>query len=385
MGHGRRKRQPAHSGATALRQPRRSLQRNATSESKRPTLLPALAAAIAGGVCGLVGVLLVSLGEQGCDAAPSRSSCAGGAGVMMLITVTAACILLGALVLRALAVPDAVLVAFFGVAAALIFIVWFLLGHVFSTWMLVVVPLLAATTFALSALGMKTLARMSAARDRSRASRRPPDSDAATDTVAATEPTPTAHVAPSHGSPSMYEPAEAAQSEGASSHARYAAPTGASAAGLNISGSPSYGEATPRASAATQVEVATRREKLPDERPRASHAEWLSDQTAPPVLPRRRASVAPWPQQAGSGATRPQHAAQATPRPHQAPPLTSGPRHAAPVTPRQTYGGSATTRPKHAAPVATNDTVAVWPEPDRSIPHQPRHASSSRRTPPTAR
>lgn len=110
-----------------------------------------LAAAIVGAVSGLLAVLLVLLAERGCDMARGRPSC-GGVGLVMLVAIIVACLVLGALLMRLLHVRDPGLVAFFGVSLAVIFIMLFLIDQVFSGWMLLVIPLLAAATFAVSAL-----------------------------------------------------------------------------------------------------------------------------------------------------------------------------------------------------------------------------------------
>jgi hypothetical protein len=339
MGQGRRKRQPAHSGATALHAPRSRARRTLTAPSSCTVLWTIVAAAVTGAICGLVGALLVSLGEQGCDASPGRASC-GGTGVILVIGVTAGCMLLGALILGALGVPDAVLVSFFGVAAALMVILWFLLGHVFSAWMLLVVPLMTAVTFVLSGLVTRALGDRSgtgrptggSGRDDPRDGPDGPDG-------------PTGHEATRHLQPVL--------------------------ASVSSSSAPSIPDAAPRAA---------------EPRSAAPRHVGPSNEVVPPVLPRRRAAVAPWPTEhtdptaltvprSEAPVSRPQHASSAPPP---IPPRAAAgrPRHAAPVSSRATYSPPSS-RPKHAAPTARNDAVAVRPE-QKGIPQQPRHSSDER-------
>jgi hypothetical protein len=324
MGHGKRKRQPAHSGASAARPVGRRTAPGPAPLSSRATLWPTVAAAIVGAVCGVVGVLLTSLGEQGCNAVPARSSC-GSVGVILLVAVTAGCILLGALLLRALSVPDAVLVSFFGVAAALIVILWFFLGSVFSTRMLVVVPLLTAAAFAVSAIATKALAATTNGSARAK-----PSADPSTKAVEQRQPAPVV-----------------VDTEAELQPVRYGA-------------SPASEPPPTRPSAFPPI----------TESPR--HAAAVAEEPVP-VRPRRSASISERPQHTGSTATSSNPAAL-TPRPPAPGPDTARPKHASAAPSRPAPPSRRAERPKHAAATPGADTVANWPEPT-GIPHQPRHAS----------
>ncbi len=94
---------------------------------------------------------MVWLGERSCDAVTGRPSCGGGVGSIILMAVLAFTCLLGFYLLRMLDVPNAALVAFFGVTLPVIIILLFLIEAVFSAWMVLVVPVLAAVCFAGSA------------------------------------------------------------------------------------------------------------------------------------------------------------------------------------------------------------------------------------------
>ncbi len=111
----------------------------------------AVGAAIAGAVCGLAAVGMVWLGERSCDAFTGRPSCGGGGSIMLIAVIAVTC-LLGFYLLRMLDVPNAALVAFFGVTLPVIIILLFLIGAVFSAWMVLVLPVMAALCFAGSAV-----------------------------------------------------------------------------------------------------------------------------------------------------------------------------------------------------------------------------------------
>jgi len=115
-----------------------------------------IAAAIVGACCGLAAVALVWLGERGCDAVEGRPSC-GGVGLIMLSAIIAVVFLLGLYLLRIFDLAQAGLVAFFGVALPLILILLFLMDLVFSAWMVVVLPVLAALCFAGGAVFTRAL------------------------------------------------------------------------------------------------------------------------------------------------------------------------------------------------------------------------------------
>lgn len=70
---------------------------------------------LSGAASGLLAVLLVLLGERGCDVTRGRPSY-GGVGLIMLTAIVVGCLMRGAFVLRLLRVRDPGLVAFFGVS-----------------------------------------------------------------------------------------------------------------------------------------------------------------------------------------------------------------------------------------------------------------------------
>ncbi|MEP6666682.1 MAG: hypothetical protein ABJA81_09565, partial [Nocardioidaceae bacterium] len=95
-------------------------------------------------------------GERGCDAVRGRPSC-GGYGLLMLLAILAVCFIIGSLLLRVFGVEDPGVTTFFGVALPLIVILIFLLDYVFSGWMVLALPALAAGCFAVSVILTRAL------------------------------------------------------------------------------------------------------------------------------------------------------------------------------------------------------------------------------------
>lgn len=107
------------------------------------------AAALAGIVCGLVGVALTSGSLHACEAVRGVGTC-GGIGLFALLLILVVEIFLGAALLRAFRVPDAFSTSFLGVGLVAVAVMLFLLGQLGSPWMLLVVPLVTAVAYAVS-------------------------------------------------------------------------------------------------------------------------------------------------------------------------------------------------------------------------------------------
>ena len=107
------------------------------------------AAIIAGAVCGIVSVLLGWVAATGCDAVRGVGTC-GGFGMVSLVAIIAIDVLIGSVLLRAWRVSDPTSTAFLGVGLVAVFVMLFLLGHIGSVWMIVVIPVLSAVMFWLS-------------------------------------------------------------------------------------------------------------------------------------------------------------------------------------------------------------------------------------------
>jgi hypothetical protein len=118
---------------------------------RREFTLPAvggLAAAVVTGV--LVGVIAVGLTWTSlrlCEGVRGTSSC-GGPGYLLLLGILIAMILLGAVLLRALGVPEAGSTSFLAVGLLAVLAMLFLVGVLFQWWMILVIPACSALTFA---------------------------------------------------------------------------------------------------------------------------------------------------------------------------------------------------------------------------------------------
>jgi hypothetical protein len=137
-----------HDEGTRKGTPRRTLP--SLPSLRLPHLPMPLAAAVTGLVCGLVATALVWSGERGCDAVRGRPTC-GGYGFFMLIAIIVICYLVGVALLKAFAVREPGVTAFFGMTLPLLVVLGFLLDDVSETWMAIAMPLLVAVGFVLSA------------------------------------------------------------------------------------------------------------------------------------------------------------------------------------------------------------------------------------------
>jgi hypothetical protein len=126
-----------------------------------PPLPPLLILAVVGLLCGFAMVSLVWLSEQGCARLRDTPDC-GALGLPLLILTVALTIVLGAIALGWLALPQPLLVAFLGVMFLLLIVVGLLSDRLYSTWTLVVVPGLSAVTFAVAHLVAGRLERADA-------------------------------------------------------------------------------------------------------------------------------------------------------------------------------------------------------------------------------
>jgi hypothetical protein len=111
-----------------------------------PPLPPLLILAVVGLLCGFATIALVWLSERGCDRVRNTPNC-GALGFPLLVLTVVVTIVLGALALSRLAMPHPRLVAFLGVMFMLLIVLAFLTNDLFSTWTLLVVPVLTAITF----------------------------------------------------------------------------------------------------------------------------------------------------------------------------------------------------------------------------------------------
>lgn len=118
-------------------------------DPRDPPLTGLPAALAAGLVVGLAVVLLTAGGQQGCSAVQGTSSC-GGAGYPMILAILIAAGLAGSALLRWAGVPDPGSTSFLAVGLLAVIALLFLVESLESWWMLVVIPLVSAATFAAS-------------------------------------------------------------------------------------------------------------------------------------------------------------------------------------------------------------------------------------------
>lgn len=125
------------------------------SRRAKPSLAGALpgpgAAAATGGVVGAFGTVLTYLTMAGCEAVRGTSSC-GGPGLLLLVAILALMILLGAAILKAFEVAEPGSTSFLAVGVIAVIVLVVLLDSVFSGWMFLVVPMVAAASYALAHL-----------------------------------------------------------------------------------------------------------------------------------------------------------------------------------------------------------------------------------------
>ena len=114
-----------------------------------PDIPAPAAAAVTGAVVGLLAVGLTWLGLQGCELATGTQSC-GGVGLLMLLLILAAMVMLGKVMLAAWGIDESMSISFLAVGLIAVICLLFLINVLLSTWMLVVIPLVGAASYALS-------------------------------------------------------------------------------------------------------------------------------------------------------------------------------------------------------------------------------------------
>jgi hypothetical protein len=127
---------------------------------RRSPRIPApLAAAAVGVLVAVLARVLILAGEAGCEALRGTSSC-GSAGGFMLLLIAVLMLYAGTRLLRTLAVPDPGVTSALGLALLGIAMLTVLLDSIFSPWMWVVLPLVAAVLYSFAAWAAATLSEM---------------------------------------------------------------------------------------------------------------------------------------------------------------------------------------------------------------------------------
>ena len=145
--------------STQRRRVLRAPRRRAVIGRRDPRLPYPVAAAAVGLLVAVLARVLIFGGEQACDAIRGTTSC-GTAGGFMLLAIIALMIYAGTRLLRLLAVPEPGITSLLGVALLAVVVLAVLVDVIFSSWMWIVLPLVAAALYAFAAWAATRLAEM---------------------------------------------------------------------------------------------------------------------------------------------------------------------------------------------------------------------------------
>ena len=125
----------------------------ATHRDRRPRTAPALpgpvAAPLTGLVVGALGAGVTYGGLRGCEAVNGTPSC-GGPGLGYLVAIAIGMVAVGALLLKALRAAEPVGTSFLAVGIIAVVVLLGLTGVIFSVWMFLAIPAVAAASYALA-------------------------------------------------------------------------------------------------------------------------------------------------------------------------------------------------------------------------------------------
>jgi hypothetical protein len=125
--------------------------RRRTSGRAAGQLLPTrLAPVVTGALVGAVGTGLTYLGLRGCELTTGTDSCGGAQGLLLLLAIAAVMVLVGGLLLRAGRVTDPAATSFLAVGIVTVVVMMALLDIVFTAWMVAIMPVLGAASFAMA-------------------------------------------------------------------------------------------------------------------------------------------------------------------------------------------------------------------------------------------
>lgn len=120
---------------------------------KKELVLPAIpgmqASVITGILIGILACGATYAALQGCQKIKGTSAC-GGPGFLLLVAILVALVVLGGALLKAFRVADPGSTSFLAVGLLSVFVLLFLVDVIFEWWMIIVIPVAAAATFALS-------------------------------------------------------------------------------------------------------------------------------------------------------------------------------------------------------------------------------------------
>jgi hypothetical protein len=140
--------------STAAQTPHRRAARRRSRRLPTP-----VAAGAVGVLVGLLAQTLITGGEYACNAIRGTSAC-DSAGFAMLAVVAAVAVYVGRFLLRTLRVPEAGVASVLGLALLAIAMLTVLMPILYSPWIWVGLPAVAAVVYAFAAWAADTLTRM---------------------------------------------------------------------------------------------------------------------------------------------------------------------------------------------------------------------------------
>lgn len=136
-------------GQTSPTEPAQPPRRRSRRARTRPALPGPLAAALTGLGVGALGAGTTYGGLRGCEALNGTPSC-GGPGLGYLVAIAVGMVAVGALLLKALRVGEPVGTSFLAIGILAVVVLAGLTGVIFSVWMFLAIPAVAAASYALA-------------------------------------------------------------------------------------------------------------------------------------------------------------------------------------------------------------------------------------------
>ncbi|WP_310529360.1 hypothetical protein [Nocardioides sp.] len=118
-------------------------------EFSLPALAPLRAALVVGAVIGLLAVILTFASLKLCELVRGTDSC-GGPGLLLLVATLVILTYVGGWLLRGFAIDDPGSTSFLAVGLLAVIAMLFFLDVIYNWWMVIVIPIVAMATYALS-------------------------------------------------------------------------------------------------------------------------------------------------------------------------------------------------------------------------------------------
>ena len=146
-------RSEARAESRARRREEKASRRIASADAlvaRLPAINPLVAAILTGALSGLAAVGMAIGASRGCEAVRDTDSCGGGIGLLAVVAILAIEVAIGANLLKAWQISDPISTSFLGVGIVATIAMLTFLDRINSPWMLLVIPLMTAASFALS-------------------------------------------------------------------------------------------------------------------------------------------------------------------------------------------------------------------------------------------